>query len=658
MRSSLLTATKESDLSGRCDNEQRIRNIAARATPLWDRLLATADKTVPDLTMASIRLERWRQVIGSADLLDRRLLASELSSECLDALLGGAQAEAELPTWASTLAAILHAYGTPGGFSGIGALHDRSFDLEAPLPFQEALVGFVYHARAQFAAEAGLVADVLCPSAVAASERQLLGHLTFIANLTLGRDFYEYRFERAPAAAMEFAWTQQGRSTEIYSSYVLDMYGGRLIDVLEEYPVLARLLCQSVIQWKNSVLRLCQRFLHNFPDLRKFFGWEVGQPFGAVADLRMDLSDRHHGGQTVIECILATSERVIYKPRGVQSEVAFSQVIHWMNEHGLSLKLSTVRALDFSTHGWVKSVVSAACQNDTEVDRFYARMGMLLAILHLLAITDVHCENLIASGQDPVVVDLETLFNEGRDEPRLSVLRTGLLPRWQQAPNGLKFDMSALAADSIQDTGLPVCAWKSVNTDQMTLVEESKPVGSTTHRVRLAGRLPTVSDRLLPFLRGFEEAYSVIVANRHLLLADSPLLHGLDHLELRVLVRDTATYGRIQLHLLHPEFLRDGLDRSIELEWLARPLSAKETPQKGRALLYDGERMAMEELDIPHFGTSFWRQMEHGSNDQDMFNLCGDRDSRVLLRRLAEFGPTDFSQQHAIVEDAVRSRFS
>ena len=646
-------------MSGRCDDERRIRNIAVRATPLWDRLVATAEnRSIPDPAKASIRLERWRQVIGSAALLDRRLRDSEFSSERFDALLGGAQAEAELPGWAATLTAILHGYGTSDGFSGIGALYDRSFDIEAPLPFQEILVGFVCHARAQFAAEAGLAADVLCPSAVAASERQLLGHLTFIANLTLGRDFYEYRFERAPAAAMESVWSQLGRSTEVYSSYVLDMYGGRLIDVFDEYPVLARLLCQSVIQWNSSVLDLCQRFLHDFHDLRKFFGWAVGQPVGAVADLRTDLSDRHHGGQAVIECILATGELVIYKPRGLQSEVAFSRVIHWMNEHGLSLKLSTVRALDRTTHGWVKSVVPAPCQNDAEVDRFYVRMGMLLAILHLLAITDVHCENLIASGEEPVVVDLETLLNDGGKEPKLSVLRTGLLPRWQQAPNGLKFDMSALAADSIQDAGLPVFAWKAVNTDQMTLVKESSPVASSTHRVRLADRLPTVSDRLVPFYRGFEEAYSVIVTHRHLLQADFLLLNSMDKLELRVLVRDTATYARIQLHLLHPEFLTDGLDRSIELEWLARPLSGTETPQKGRGLVYEVERAAMEELDVPHFGTSIWRQMEHGPDDQDMLSLCGDRDSRVVLRRLTELGPTDFSQQRLIVEDAVRSRFA
>ncbi len=80
-------------------------------------------------------------------------------------------------------------------------------------------------------------------------------------------------------------------------------------------------------------------------------------------------------------------------------------------------------------------------------------------------------------------------------------------------------------------------------------------------------------------MAGFEEAYSCLLSNRREILANEELLNGFDSLELRVLVRDSATYSAIHLRLLYPEFLTDGLDRSIELDWLARPLSEGQTAE-------------------------------------------------------------------------------
>jgi len=281
---------------------------------------------------------------------------------------------------------------------------------------------------------------------------------------------------------------------------------------------------------------------------------------------------------------------------------------------------------------------------------------MLLGVLHALAATDVHCENLIASGEHPVAVDLELLLNEVSPEP--SVLATGLLPSWQPAPDGRRFDTSALGSDGAPDHSLRVPAWTSINTDQMCLSEDAGSPSPALNRVRLAERLPPVSDHLPAFLDGFREMYACLLTNRQKLLADEQMLQAFDGLELRVLVRNTATYTRIHLHLLHPEFLTDGLDRSIELEWLARPLSGTKTPQQGRARLYEHEWRAMENLDVPHFNTRAWKALEHSPDDLDMLPLCRERDSRVLRRRLGNLSPADCARQLAIIEAAVRSRFA
>jgi lantibiotic modifying enzyme len=285
-------------------------------------------------------------------------------------------------------------------------------------------------------------------------------------------------------------------------------------------------------------------------------------------------------------------------------------------------------------------------------------MGMLLAVCHCLAITDIHCENLIAAGEHPLIVDLESIFSEGYERSEQPILTTGLLPRWQESPDGERFDMSALAADAVRTSGVESPVWKHVNTDQLTMLKESRTVSSASHRVRLGADLPSVYPRLNLFLLGFEETYRCINSHRRSLLANEGLLSRFDKLDLRILVRDTRTYSRLQLHTLHPKYLKDGLDRSIELEWLARPLSGRETPQKDRAWLYEYERAAMEHLDVPYFSTSTWHELRHDAVDPDVRSLRGYRDLRVLRSRLDEMSRVDIVRQRAIVEDAISSRFS
>src|SRR5689334_15575149 len=107
--------------------ERRIRNLATRATPLWDRHVRDDhQRPVPDLVRAHERLGRWRQILGSAEVLSRRLHSCDFSPQQLDELLGGVQAEAELPSWASTLISVLHLQSSSPDLGELGDLTDRS----------------------------------------------------------------------------------------------------------------------------------------------------------------------------------------------------------------------------------------------------------------------------------------------------------------------------------------------------------------------------------------------------------------------------------------------------------------------------------------------------------------------------------------------------
>ena len=113
----------------------------------------------------------------------------------------------------------------------------------------------------------------------------------------------------------------------------------------------------------------------------------------------------------------------------------------------------------------------------------------------------------------------------------------------------------------------------------------------------------------------------------------------------------------MHLHLLHPELLEDALDRSVELEWLARPLCIRTNPSRGRVNVYEHERTAIERLDLPRFNTSAWRAMGHSPATEEAKVFGGKRRTRLLRQRLAALSLAACRNQLALVTRSVRLKY-
>ena len=143
----------------------------------------------------------------------------------------------------------------------------------------------------------------------------------------------------------------------------------------------------------------------------------------------------------------ASACKVVYKPKDLGTEEAYYRFLAWRNQRGAPLPLRVLKVLNRSSHGWVEFVQHEHCKDRAQTQRFHQRAGMLLCLVYALEGTDCHYQNLIASGEQPVLVDLETLMcprpcleDEGdgaraqilaHEQMAHSVLRTGLLPSWQ-----------------------------------------------------------------------------------------------------------------------------------------------------------------------------------------------------------------------------------
>jgi type 2 lantibiotic biosynthesis protein LanM len=340
-----------------------------------------------------------------------------------------------------------------------------------------------------------------------------------------------------------------------------------------EYPVLARQMVEHVASWSRTTLELLDRLCRDWPLIAETF--PGCDPADTLTRLQAGAGDRHRGGRAVAILSFRSGFKLVYKPRPLSVDARFQQLLATLNEWGDHPPFRTLAVLgrdgDRNGYGWMEHVAVAGCGSAEEARRFYLRQGGYLALLYMLRATDIHFENVVAAGEHPVIIDLESILSPGppHDDPQAesfltgSILLVGLLPirSWEnESSPGL--DVSALGGLDGQLPPRPEPYWAEAGTDSMRL---SRRVQEITirgrHRPTLDGRSLAASDYTEEVVAGFENVYRLLLARREELFAEGGPLAGLAQEEVRVLLRPTSLYTLMLREGFHPDFLRDALDR-------------------------------------------------------------------------------------------------
>ena len=388
--------------------------------------------------------------------------------------------------------------------------------------------------------------------------------------------------------------------------------------LLVEYPVLARELATCVSTAMDVRAEFAEHFLADLSDIRRTFNGSW-QGLADVADVSFGAGDTHRGGRTVAIVTFTDGRNLVYKPRNVGVEVHFNQVIDWLNASGLRHPLRPLLVLDRGGHGWVEHVDVAPCEEEEQVERFFWRHGAFLALFYGLCGSDMHLENIIAAGEHPVPVDLEAIFQVSPrytadqshllspgEAPRVvreSVLRVGLLPeRIITADDAGLYDaeVSGLAGAGGQLSPTRVPTSVGSGTDEVRIVRDRRTMPEANNRARLHGRPVDPLAHAHSLAAGFEACYRIIVSRRDDLLAPDGLIARFRDDEVRVIVRPTIVYARLQTESYHPDLLRDSLDRELFSEVLSSGLA--DLPH--RDLVLASEQRQLAEQDIPSFHTT------------------------------------------------------
>ena len=651
--------------------------IVERASTLDERL---GDDFVPaeggDAALVDERLEAWSQALGREDRLRQRLAWEGLDPETIRPALGPVRLRegARLPKWSGLLAEALSL--------ALPELKDEAneawpadmgfLDTEDVLPFEEILAPFVLVARERLAGRTADFGKLLSAAARAAMERSLLQSLSRASGELLLTEFEAMRAREQSSWDRLFALAQVPEGRSLYRRFIRRSGEGGMAGLLRRYPVLARQLGTISQLWVEASAEFLGRLEADMPGLERLFGDE--EEFGNVVELKPSLSDPHRGGRSVIALTFASGRKLVYKPKDMGTEAAYHRLLAWLNELGAPLPFKVLKVLDRSTHGWVEIVEHLPCRDQDEAGRYYERAGMLLCLFYMLEGTDCHYENIIASGEYPVLIDAETLMHhraraavpeaenaqkEAFERLGHSVLRSGLLPRWElSADRQTAYHISGLGEADEQELPVRTPRWVRVNTDRMAL-----EFASATLQTR--GNVPTLDDEPLSLqehssqvVEGFRRMYRFLLDHRDALLGADPL-RELAGEQVRFVFRATRVYGLILRNLRHRRYLRDGADRSIQLEQLGRaqvpPRDAVDEPDEKPLFwpVFRAERLAMEQGDIPFFTAK--------ASHDDMILPAGQEIERcfqepsfdLVLGVLEGLDDEDLEQQVAFIEGSL-----
>ena len=495
------------------------------------------------------------------------------------------------------------------------------------------------------------------PGAVRGIQLALLARLSMVSAPTLQRVMTDgLTYGQRLLRQMVSGQAQPPRAA--FARFCAGLAAGGLDGVLTDFPVLPSLIGTAVRQWHEATLEMLTRVQRHRDDLSAWFGIDTAPELTGVT---MSAGDQHNDGRSVAVLQFGAG-RVVYKPRDMQLEQLWAEVLDVAGEQGSPLRAARVLAADDGTpYGFAEFIEHEPAADASELREFYRNAGRTLAVLHALSATDCHHENLIAHREQLVLIDAEALFETRNTrmhamEPSESrslgtVMDIGLLPVWmwlegeQQA-----IDISALGASPESMRGRASRAWQAVNTDAMHRGPIEVIPEPPTSLPTPPGITPDLGEHAGDIVAGFEQGYRSILAARDRLssqLLDAQGLHR------RLIQRATYIYAALQFQSVEPDALRDRNARGMVLERLARAYLGG--PQQAWALLA-AEQEALARLDVPIFETDL-RGTYTRWLDGELSGWPGDDALAGVLARLETLNEDDLRWQAKLIRSAIAARY-
>lgn len=388
-----------------------------------------------------------------------------------------------------------------------------------------------------------------------------------------------------------------------------------LREFFDTYPVLARCLTEQTLMFSSYVREIIVHYSSDWNKFKSKLG--NGCEYDCLTGIEIGAGDTHNKGKSVAILKFNSGAKLVYKPHSLHIDECYSTMLDWINERGIKYLLSSPNALNCGAYGYHEFISHHPCQSIMEVEQFYYRLGALTALCYICGATDYHNENIIASGAQPVLIDLETIFSPltetqlqytlGDDSLR-TVFSSLMLPGVYSPNPLLDIDLSAVGGRGGQKSKLmKIQRINNVGTDEAFLSDDFYTTKEKQNRPILNGEYMDVSMYTKHMIEGFCDLYRLLLTHRDTFVRDILLPHS--DATGRHVFRATALYGKFLSDSMHPDYLQNESDRNRLLNIMVN--NSTFPPQA----VIERELEQMQRQDVPYFMFSL--------NSHDLYDMNG-----------------------------------
>jgi len=567
-----------------------------------DELLSNDFEALPgqkaDADVAAHRLAAWCQSAASGDwsLFSQRLRRDGWTTDdVLKKFATVRRTSTSLPAWVADAIWIETALQSPGKNP---ALISNGFE---PVAFEHLFARVVEHAtELVWAGVDRRAPHNLTETAHAGLRHSLLGELSNLCAPALYEQF---------AIARKASEPQPNPGTSVYDRFTADMKSGGFRRLFEEKPVLLRLIALVTRQWIDTSRELVTRLDVDLPAIRRdILRSNTDSPVASIAG---EFSDPHNGGRSVRVLSFEDGARIVYKPKDLRLDIAWHDLVERLNKDAPPIDLKAVRAIASAGYGWTEFIDHAGTDR-AGCQRFFRRAGAWLALFHCFVANDMHQENMIAAGEHPVPIDLETILQSTIDESETaepeaqafdlateklanSVMMVGLLPAYGRSPDNNVFAIGGMTADWNAKIKIK---WDNINTDEMRPTRSKEVTNINPNLPFVDGHYVKLAEYTDDLVSGFRDYTAFLL--RHIRSSEPESLYkDFAGLPVRKVIRATRFYSMLLQRLKNTRAMDDGILWSAQADFMAR--LAEWDKEDDFWPLQRAERSALLALNVPHF---------------------------------------------------------
>lgn len=420
---------------------------------------------------------------------------------------------------------------------------------------------------------------------------------------------------------------------------------GYLHKFYEEYPLLKRACLERTEFFINNITTLFRRLNESWMDLQQKFDLRGAK----LLDIEIGLGDTHQKGQTVAKLNYSNEKSIMYKPKSLDIVETYNELILWINRNNSNISLPTYTVLDYGEYGFEQCIAQKSCKSENEVKKYYERFGQLVGLMHIINGADMHYENIIANGEYPYLIDLETIFHQYPEldfpdtaEIKLkyaqskSVIGTGLLPQalFQNA-DGRGIDLSALKGE-VQKLPFPVLQIDQANTDEMVFKMKEGFITGAKNIPYLNDQKVDTKAYLSYIIDGYEQMMQFIL-NFKKQLIEGPI-QSFANSKIRIILRATQHYANFLMEATHPDYSAkaEALEQLLDRIWLYPFKDTRVIPHELTDLL---------QRDVPYFYTTVNSKNLYTSHQKSIPNFFQKTGLEIVTEKINSLSEKEIQDQ-------------